>query len=120
GAAGDVQETVLLPRGVVVDQPGQEGLARAGLAVEQDGDVVIGGQGDAFHQRQQRGRLGQELAGEQVFQRFGAPAREIPAPAALVPRQLGQYGGVLRPAQAPGYVRVQGGQQIGGNPVGVQ
>ena len=90
GAARHGQEPVLLARRMIVDQPGQEGLAGAGFAVEQHGDVVVGGQGDALDQRQQRRRLGQQLARQQFLKGFLRKAGEIPAAAAAVLGQLGQ------------------------------
>ena len=53
---GTVRKRCCFARRILVHQPGQVRLAGAGLAGEQHRDVVVGGQGDAVHQRQQRRR----------------------------------------------------------------
>ena len=77
GAAGHGEKAMLFPRRMLVKQAGQKGLAGAGFAVEQHGDVVVGGQGDALDERQQRRRLGQQFAREQIFEWFGAGRGEL-------------------------------------------
>src|SRR5262249_33776557 len=62
GSAGNHQERVVLPRGVLVDEAGQVGLARPRLAGEQHGHVVGGGPRQALRHWHQRRQLPQQFA----------------------------------------------------------
>ena len=64
-----------------MDEPGQEGLAGAGLTVEQHGDIVGGGQGHALDHGQERRRLGEQAPAQQLFQAFFTRGGELDAAA---------------------------------------
>ena len=106
-AARDDEEAVRLACGAIVNQLREEGLARAGFALDQHGHVVGRGNAQLLDHRGERGRVVHELAANLLADGFRGGVGEAVAGAERSPGPDGEVARLVRPNPPTAQVRVQ-------------